>query len=245
MRTQSQNNTIKNIFHTLAGLIGISTIILIHEAGHFLFAKFFNVSASVFSLGFGPTLYSFSIANTVFKLALFPIGGYVDIVPEELAQQSYLPKMLILFGGILFNIIFAYAILLYYIIRRQISPGSALSSSEAMRQSIATLFAQQNSNGSIIGPIGIIHLIGKSIAINPQLYWFVLAILSLNVGLLNILPLPFLDGGKMLLCTVEAILGTTISPTFIWLISSIFLMLFVLFITQITMNDIKKLIKNN
>lgn len=242
MQLNDRNSTAKNILYALAGLSGISLIILIHEAGHLLFAKLFDVSAPVFSIGFGPTLYSFSAFNTVFKTALFPLGGYVEVNPEQLAQQAYIPKMLILFGGILFNTVFAYAVLLYYILRNKFFPSSALSSPQAIKQAASTLFTKQENNSTVLGPIGIIHMIGKSITINPQLYWFVLAILSLNIGLLNILPLPFLDGGKMFLITVETILDTTISTNIVWLVSSIFLMLFVLFITRVTMNDIKRLI---
>ena len=252
MQPNDRNSTAKNIFYALAGLGGISLIILIHEAGHLLFAKLFDVSAPVFSVGFGPTLFAFPFRETIFKIGLFPLGGYVEVNPEQLAQQAYIPKMLILFGGILFNVVFAYGVLLYYILRssfakamadKQVFPSSALSSPQAIKQAASTLFTKQENNSSVLGPIGIIHMIGKSLTINPQLYWFVLAILSLNIGLLNILPLPFLDGGKMFLITIEAIIGTTISTNVVWFVSSIFLMLFVLFITQVTMNDIKRLVR--
>src|SRR3990170_2219881 len=114
MKPTMQNGKIKSLLYVLAGLGGISLIILVHEAGHFLFAKFFNVPTPVFSVGFGPTICAFQIGETIFKLALFPFGGYVEMDPEILAQQRYIPKMLIIFGGILFNLIFAYCILLYY-----------------------------------------------------------------------------------------------------------------------------------
>lgn len=243
MQANEQSSTVKNIFYALAGLGGISLIILVHEAGHLLFAKIFDVSAPVFSVGFGPTLFAFPIGETIFKIALFPFGGYVEVNPEELARQPYIPKMLILFGGIFFNIIFAYGVLLYYILRNKLFPTSTLLSTKAMKNAASTLFTQQDNSSSTLGPIGIIHVIGKSLIIDPQLYWFVLAILSLNIGLLNILPLPFLDGGKMFLITIETILGTTISTNIVWFVSSIFLMLFVLFITRVTMNDIKRLAK--
>jgi regulator of sigma E protease len=100
---------------------------------------------------------------------------------------------------------------------------------------------KKNQQNAIMGPIGIISMIGKSLAINPQLYWFILAILSLNMGLFNILPLPFFDGGKALIYTIEALTGKTIPATILWIISTIFLTLFILFITRVTMNDIKQL----
>jgi regulator of sigma E protease len=85
-------------------------------------------------------------------------------------------------------------------------------------------------------------MIGRSLAINPQLYWFILAILSLNMGLFNILPLPFFDGGKAFIITLETIMGKTIPQTALWLVSTAFLALFILFITRITVHDIRRLI---
>lgn len=235
MNTTNYSNSIKNIF---GGLGGISLIILIHEMGHFLFAQFLGVPTPIFSIGFGPALYALSIGQTTFQISLLPFGGYVTINEEILTNLPYFSKMLIIFGGIIFNLIFAYTILLYYSLRNQSSLKQTLFN---------TITAEQNQElqqeNRIIGPIGIINLIGKSLAINSHLFWFVLAILSLNIGLLNILPLPFFDGGKAFIFTIEAVTGTTIAPTTLWLISTIIFALFLLFITRITINDIKQLLK--
>lgn len=236
-------NTTRKLLYTLAGIAGINLVILIHEAGHFVFAHLFDVPTPIFSLGFGPALFKIPFGETIFKIAFFPIGGYVELDSEILAQSSYLAKMLIMFGGILFNIIFAYTILLYYIIRSKFSASARLSSSQAMKQTFTTIFTQQNGNTTFVGPIGIIRMLGQSIAINAQLYWFALAIISFNIALLNMIPLPFFDGGKALIYTIEVLCSCTIPTSIIWIISTIFLFLFTLFITQITMNDIRRLVK--
>src|SRR5688572_14870650 len=110
MEGATPSSTTQKLLYALAGLAGISLVILVHEAGHFIFAHLFNVPTPVFSLGFGPALYTISFGQTIFKIALFPIGGYVELDSELLTQASYIAKMFIMFGGILFNIIFAYAI---------------------------------------------------------------------------------------------------------------------------------------
>lgn len=235
--------TPRKLLYTLAGLGGISLVILIHETGHFIFARIFNVPAPIFSLGFGPAICTIPLGETIFKIGILPLGGYVELDPDVLAQQSYLPKMLIMLGGILFNAIFAYSVLLYYTIRNKLSPTAHISSSQAMKQAFITIFKQHNGNSSFVGPIGIISTIGQTIAVNAQLYWFALAIISFNIALLNTIPLPFLDGGKALLYTIEALCGCTVPASIIWFISTIFLFLFMVFITQVTMNDIKRLIK--
>ena len=224
----------KNIF---GGLAGISLIILIHEMGHFLFAHLFGVPTPLFSIGFGPALYAYPIGQTVFQISLLPFGGYVNIDEKVLAILPYFAKMLIIFGGVLFNFIFAYAILLYYSIRNHTSLKQTLFNTITPDQT-----EQLHQENGVMGPIGIINLIGTSLAINSHLFWFILAILSLNIGVLNILPLPFFDGGKALIITIETVTGTTINPTILWVISTTVLALFVLVITRITINDIKQLI---
>lgn len=240
-------SSIKNLFYVLGGLAGINVIILIHEMGHFFCAKLFNVPTPFFSLGFGPALIAYPIGQTVFKLALFPFGGYVEMDPAALASLAYLPKMLIVSAGILFNFIFTYIILLYYTLRNQ--NQSSINSMKITLKNMSASISEtiknksQNQRSAIIGPIGIIAIIGKILATDPQLYWFILAILSLNIGLFNILPLPFFDGGKALIFTIEAITGTPIPTTLLWTISTIILILFALCITRITINDIKQLRK--
>jgi regulator of sigma E protease len=243
MEGTAPSSTTQKLLYALAGIAGISLVILIHEAGHFVFAHLFNVPTPVFSIGFGPALYKTSFGETIFKITFFPIGGYVELDSELLAQSSYLAKMLIIFGGILFNIAFAYAILLYYTIRNKLSPSAQFSSSQAIKQTFTTIFTQQNGNTTFVGPIGIIRMIGQSIAINTQLYWFALAIISFNIALLNMIPLPFFDGGKALIYTIEVLCGCTISPSIVWIISVISLAMFMAFIMQLTMNDIRRLVK--
>jgi regulator of sigma E protease len=234
MNTTNRYNAIKNIF---GGLAGISLIILIHEMGHFLCAHLFGVATPVFSIGFGPALCQFPLGQTMFQISLLPFGGYVEMDETTLAGIPYFAKMLIVFAGIFFNLIFAYIVLMYYSIQRGTSLKHTLFNTITPDQQ-----EELHTENRVMGPIGIINLIGTSLTINPKLFWFMLAILSLNIGLLNILPLPFFDGGKALIITIETIMGVTIAPTVLWLVSTIFLALFLLFVTRVSINDIKQLI---
>lgn len=236
MEPATRTATTKKLGYMLAGLGGISLVILIHEIGHFLFAHFFSVPTPVFSIGFGPALFAYTLGKTIFKFCLLPFGGYVQMNEEILAQQSYIPKMLIVFGGILFNFIFAYCIVWFYAANNRKNSGQTIRD---MSNAVANLIVKKDDSSRIIGPIGIISMIGKSLAVDPQLYWFILAILSANMGFFNIIPLPFFDGGLALRFTIEALMGRTISPQIVWIASVIFLVLFVAFIMRVTVNDIK------
>jgi regulator of sigma E protease len=114
-----------HLFVGIIGILGISLLIGIHELGHFLFAKLFRVNTPSFSIGFGPQLFSKKIGSTLFSLSAIPLGGYVEVAgmaemgqgdqkealsieQHSFAVKPFYQKMLILFGGILFNLLFAY-----------------------------------------------------------------------------------------------------------------------------------------
>lgn len=68
-------------------ILGFS--ITIHEFGHFLFAKIFNIPVEKFSIGFGPPIIKKKIGETDFRIAYFPFGGYVKMAGEEDAEIPF------------------------------------------------------------------------------------------------------------------------------------------------------------
>jgi regulator of sigma E protease len=103
----------------LVGL-GLGLVIFIHELGHFAVAKWCNVYVETFSIGFGPALPGCRVkyGETVYKLALFPLGGYVKMLGEgegeddenESNPRSYKNKtvpqrMAIISAGVIMNVI--------------------------------------------------------------------------------------------------------------------------------------------
>ncbi len=214
------------------GLLGLSLIIIVHEMGHFLVCRLFNVTTPLFSIGFGPRLASFYTKYTTFQLAALPVGGYVEIDPTSMALQPYSIQMLIMFAGIIFNFLFAYIVFAY--LKYKKVPASNFSQQESfqtqnheletavpengstptqttqlriIRKQATALFNQQSNGRSIIGPIGIISIIGTSINQGFDLFIFILAILSINIGLFNLLPIPGLDGSQMLFLTIKKLSG--------------------------------------
>lgn len=118
----------------IAGLLGFSFLIGFHELGHFLFCKLFGIRTPSFSIGFGPVLFKKRFWDTDFIVSALPFGGFVEIAGSaevgqgnqaeafandegSFAQKPYYQKMLVISGGILFNMLFAYATFstLYYI----------------------------------------------------------------------------------------------------------------------------------
>jgi regulator of sigma E protease len=112
-------------------LIGI--LIFAHESGHFLFAKLFRVKVLTFSLGFGTPIrlgrlkLSWRRGDTEYRIAWFPMGGFVrmlgedpteELPPAERARsfpaQSPGKRFLIIFGGPLFSLLLAVPIYFAY-----------------------------------------------------------------------------------------------------------------------------------
>jgi regulator of sigma E protease len=60
----------------------LGILIFVHEFGHFIVAKLFNVKVEKFSLGFGPKLFGKQIGETEYLLSAFPLGGYVKMFGE-------------------------------------------------------------------------------------------------------------------------------------------------------------------
>ena len=58
-------------------------IILIHEFGHFIFAKLFGVKVNEFAIGMGPTILKKQGKETKYALRLLPIGGFVAMEGES------------------------------------------------------------------------------------------------------------------------------------------------------------------
>jgi regulator of sigma E protease len=65
----------------IAGIV-LGIIIVIHELGHFMVAKFFKIKVETFSVGFGPRLIGFRKGDTDYRISAFPLGGYVKMAGE-------------------------------------------------------------------------------------------------------------------------------------------------------------------
>jgi regulator of sigma E protease len=101
-------------------------LVIVHELGHFIFAKLTGIQVDEFAFGFPPRLFSKKIGETLYSFNLIPLGGYVKIFGENgdsphltspnlgeeqnnnsFASKSPLARIIVLIAGVLFNIIAA------------------------------------------------------------------------------------------------------------------------------------------
>src|SRR5436190_17424731 len=65
----------------------LGAMVVIHEFGHFIVAKFFGIRVDVFSVGFGKRLWGVKKGDTDYRVSLIPLGGYVKMAGENLDEQ--------------------------------------------------------------------------------------------------------------------------------------------------------------
>lgn len=70
----------------------VSSLIFIHESGHFAFAKIFGVKVLTFSIGFGPKIVRIRGKETEYCIGLLPFGGFVKMLEESKTKEPILPE---------------------------------------------------------------------------------------------------------------------------------------------------------
>ena len=94
----------------------------------------------------------------------------------------------------------------------------------------------------ISGPIGIIKVVGEASKEGASIVFWLMALLSVNVGVLNLLPLPALDGGRIIFVLLEMI-GIKVNKKIEERVHMVGMLILFGFIIFITTNDIFNLTK--
>ena len=338
----------------LAPFIVFGVIVLVHEGGHFLTAKWTGMKVEEFAIGFGPRLFSFKKGETVYSLRLFPLGGFNRIMgmdpplpgerrdPRAFSERPVWQKLLVISAGSLTNIVMAFLIFCSVfwvmgvqsfpdrpeigrvipgmpaemagllpgdrilsvdgkaigkwtdlrgvwgnkpgrilpmtierdgvtkevtIIPRDNGEGQALvgvtaaldsrpiSAAEAVRlgageslavvQSVFLGIASAVTGGQaeVSGPIGVARMAGVVAEVGPAQFFLFIAILSLNLGIMNLFPVPLLDGGLFFLILGEALFRRRLSGRVLHYIQAVGITILLALFIFATMNDISALMK--
>ncbi|MCM1124324.1 MAG: RIP metalloprotease RseP [Eubacterium sp.] len=118
-------------------------------------------------------------------------------------------------------------------------------------KSLGMLLRGQVTKDEVSGPIGIAQFVGESYDQAAESYGTssailtmleIIVLLSVNLGILNLLPLPALDGGRLLFMFVEVVRGKPVSPEKEGMIHFAGLVVFMVLMVFIMYNDIMKLV---
>ena len=190
-------------------------LVFIHEGGHFLVARACKVNVKEFSIGFGPTIFSKKGNFTKYSIRLIPFGGFVDMVGEaerkdeegSFSKASVWNRILIVAAGAIVNIIFALILFFILALITKNNFSEALNKTGrffvSVIESLVELFRGNVSLNQMAGPIGISEIIVKTDTIYNFIY--LISLISISLGVTNLLPIPALDGGRILILILEAI----------------------------------------
>ena len=231
----------------IVGIIGL--LVLVHEFGHFIFAKIMNISIAVFSVGFGPAILKWKGSETEYRISLVPLGGYVMPGVKDENEFFKIPvykRIIFSAGGAVANIVFPIIILMGIGIF-----NSGLSFTAVLMEPLAQVFKSilyiVNAISLIFisperlsGIVGIVAAGGQMIDAKLYNALNMLILLSLNFAVFNLLPIPALDGGKIILYILEKV-----HPKFLKLQIPVTIggwIILLVLIVYATFNDIAKLI---
>lgn len=200
-------------------------LIFIHELGHFTVAKLCNVKVNEFAIGFGPTIWKKQGKETKYALRLVPLGGFVSMEGEDersedtrsFSKASIPRRMAIVLAGPLVNIVFS--IVVYFILATSIvklapaedtfvnrlAKGQELTNEfvVSVADNVKQLFTGKVGVDQMTGIVGISEVVSKTNGIKEFVY--MLSLISISLGVTNLLPIPALDGGKLLILLIEVV----------------------------------------
>ena len=189
-------------------------LILIHELGHFLMARFMNIPVDRFSIGYGPKLWATKRGDTEYRLSAVPFGGYVLPKIKDAAELFQIPiykRIFFALGGPVANILTA--LILFALVNLAILGFSftgiiiqpflqTWKQSAYILGAISRLFSHPSE---LSGVVGIVSQGGGFVGTDPLKAVSFSILLSLNLAIFNLLPVSPLDGGKILLYLLEKI----------------------------------------
>ena len=213
-------NAIKIIF-----LLGF--LIIIHEGGHFLVARLCKVKVNEFAIGFGKILWQKQGKQTKYTIRMIPLGGFCSMEGEDeesddegsFSKASVWKRMAIVLAGATVNILFG--ILVYFIlistvgiqfvdpakdtILNRIYYGGQATGAFILSifESIKMLFTGGLATDQMVGIVGISEIVVQTSGIINYLH--LLSVISVSLGVTNLLPIPALDGGKIIILLIELV----------------------------------------
>lgn len=243
----------------LAFFAVFTVIVLVHEFGHFIAARKAGIKVNEFSIGFpfSPRVLTlFRHKETEFTVRLLPLGGFVSFAQGNTAEDTELfnapnsKRAIVFSAGSLFNIIFAFLVFTpVFMIANNLSlHDSLILSAKTVLEILSgtmlfilNIITGHGAMEGLSGPIGIAAMAGQAANQGVLNLFYFTGVLSMSLGILNLLPLPALDGGHLIILFIESIRKRPLSPKVYQVSTVIGLTLFFILTAVVTYKDIAKI----
>lgn len=352
-----------SVWPILVAILLFGIIVIIHEFGHFFFAKLFKIKVNEFSVGFGPALFKRQKGETLYAVRLIPFGGYCAMEGEDeqsddagaFHNKSVWKRMIVVVAGAFNNLVLGlllvgimlsiqgqfYTTTVYGFAENAksyetgLQPGDTIlsvdgrrvycasdlsymlmaSEDDTLRMNVkrgnekvtleSVQFATQELEGKqyiavdfgvvpkdmsirtpftfikstvmesvsmgrivwmslidliggrfglneMMGPVGVVSSVSESVSeavsggesgLGIDYLFYLMALITINLGIVNLLPLPALDGGRLVFLLIEAIRRKPLPAKYEGLVHGIGFALLMVLILVITGNDILRLIR--
>ena len=123
------------IHYILAPIFALTVVILCHEFGHFILAKWTGMQVDEFSVGMGPRIAKIKWHDTVYSLRAIPIGGFNRIAgmnddnqgnPKSFSSKSVWARSAVVLAGASFNVFWHFSFLPVLFLSPDIVPYPAV-----------------------------------------------------------------------------------------------------------------------
>ena len=108
---------------------------------------------------------------------------------------------------------------------------------------IANIFQGTANFADVAGPVGIAGIVGDAAHLGFRYLVTIMALISINLGVINLIPFPALDGGRILFVGIEGAIRRRIDSKFFNIVNTVGFVLLMILMVVVTYKDIAKLIK--
>lgn len=107
---------------------------------------------------------------------------------------------------------------------------------------LGSLFQGNVSSGDVSGVVGAVSVVSEAVKISFETVLRIVMLLSMNLGLMNLLPIPALDGGRLVFIIIEAVRGKPAKQSVEGVIHFVGLILLLALMVIVTVSDVRTLI---